>query len=50
MKLIQSDIDQLAPVVLARASYERRRLEAGSEGFFFFHSIHDLELQREVAS
>lgn len=31
-KLVQSDIDQLVSVVLARASYERRRLEAGSEG------------------
>ncbi|KAF8798785.1 hypothetical protein BYT27DRAFT_7202479 [Phlegmacium glaucopus] len=30
-KLVQSEIDQLASVVLARASYERRRSEAGSE-------------------
>lgn len=31
-KLIQSDIDQLAPVVLARGGYERRRAEGESEG------------------
>ena len=42
VKLVQSDIDQLASVVLARASYERRRLEAGSEGSFFY-GIHGLE-------
>lgn len=34
-KLVQSNIDQLASVVLARASYERRRLEAGSEGSLY---------------
>ena len=34
-KLVQSSIDQLAAVVLARASYERRRLEADSEGLYF---------------
>lgn len=37
-KLVQSDVDQLASVVLARASYERRRLEAGSEGFLKWYS------------
>ena len=37
-KLVQSNIDQLASVVLARASYERRRLEAGSEGFLCGYS------------
>lgn len=35
IKLVQSDIDQLSSVVLARASYERRRLEAGAEGIFY---------------
>ena len=40
-KLVQSNIDQLASVVLARASYERRRLEAGSEGSFY--GIHSLK-------
>lgn len=32
-KLVQSNVDQLASVVLARASYEGRRLEAEREGF-----------------
>ena len=42
-KLVQLNIDQLASVVLARASYEKRRLEAGSEGFSFY-GIHSLRL------
>lgn len=32
-KLVQSDIEQLAPLVLARGGYEKRSLEAGSEGW-----------------
>ena len=35
-KLVQTNIDQLASVVLARASYERRRLNAGIEGCLFY--------------
>ncbi|CAA7261390.1 unnamed protein product [Cyclocybe aegerita] len=30
-KMIQADLNQLIPVVLARAGYEKRQLEAGSE-------------------
>jgi hypothetical protein len=30
--LLQSDVEQIVPVVLARAGYEKRRLEAGAEG------------------
>lgn len=47
-KLIQSDIDQLAPVVLARGGYERRRAEGETDGIlytfpseFFLHPLQD---------
>ena len=30
--LLQTDVEQIVPVILARAGYERRRYEAGAEG------------------
>jgi squamous cell carcinoma antigen recognized by T-cells 3 len=30
--LLQTDVEQIVPVILARAGYERRRFEAGVEG------------------
>lgn len=30
--MLQSDVEQIVPVILARAGYERRRMEADPEG------------------
>lgn len=32
MKMLQSDVEQIVPVVLARAGYERRQMQDNPEG------------------
>ncbi len=38
MKIVQKDTNQLVPLILARAGYERRQLDESNEGTLLFSS------------
>lgn len=37
MKVVSLDLNQIVPLVLARAGYEKRQLEVGNEGISMFY-------------